>query len=588
MKRRAFIRAVSSVLVYALLFTLASAAALSVSAISGSGTKSDPYVVETYSQLMDYMTFAPTDGSVCYIKLGSDLVSNDSNNDHSLTLVSEYQNVVIDLAGKTITRESNLTVDPSVIRAKEGRLTINDSVGTGGVHAKGKLYSAIALSAQDPIYVDNGEIIINGGSYTSEALYGSAVYNEASYLCINGGKFSAYRALFLQAGKSEIYGGEYFSTSSNGTESVYAVSDQDVTFYSLVCHGAITCGADNKNLWSYIPYGDVFVDGVEQSKASTHRFDGETIVIETDFVKSIELTLDAPVEGKVPDMIPLVPSGVDYCVCPDLGSIGWFEGSRMLGEDEVFKKDVSYSVRVYVVVDSVVSPSIVAYVNGNEAKLEYARSEGESRYYWVEYGFLSTIPATVSMKTVGISGLELPVAGKTPDYSIKMGSDLYQPKPDFGTNNSGIEWYTSAGDLLEPTDKFVEGEYYMIRIRIETKEIEGNPLCSFYNGTELQLNGITVKETAGGNLINRNPKRVELFYYFESPASAKPNATLGDVNSDGSINQYDYILVKRHYFGTRYLTDDELTPADVNKDGTVNQFDYILICRHYFGTFEIV
>ena len=71
---------------------------------------------------------------------------------------------------------------------------------------------------------------------------------------------------------------------------------------------------------------------------------------------------------------------------------------------------------------------------------------------------------------------------------------------------------------------------------------------------------------------------------IEPPA---PEYTLGDVNSDGSINQYDYILVKRHYFGTRYLTDDELTPADVNRDGTVNQFDYILICRHYFGTFEI-
>ena len=63
---------------------------------------------------------------------------------------------------------------------------------------------------------------------------------------------------------------------------------------------------------------------------------------------------------------------------------------------------------------------------------------------------------------------------------------------------------------------------------------------------------------------------------------------LGDVNDDGSINQYDYILVKRHYFGTRYLTDIERVRADINKDGTVNQFDYILICRHYFGTFEIV
>lgn len=64
--------------------------------------------------------------------------------------------------------------------------------------------------------------------------------------------------------------------------------------------------------------------------------------------------------------------------------------------------------------------------------------------------------------------------------------------------------------------------------------------------------------------------------------------TRGDVNDDGKIDQYDYILVKRHYFGTRILTDSEMRPADANDDGEVNQYDYILIKRHYFGTFTIV
>ncbi len=66
-----------------------------------------------------------------------------------------------------------------------------------------------------------------------------------------------------------------------------------------------------------------------------------------------------------------------------------------------------------------------------------------------------------------------------------------------------------------------------------------------------------------------------------------PEYTLGDVNADGAINQYDYILVKRHYFGTRTLSDAEMLPADVNTDEKVDQYDYILICRHYFGTYEI-
>ncbi len=66
-----------------------------------------------------------------------------------------------------------------------------------------------------------------------------------------------------------------------------------------------------------------------------------------------------------------------------------------------------------------------------------------------------------------------------------------------------------------------------------------------------------------------------------------PEVKLGDVNDDGAIDQYDYILVKRHYFETRILNEEEMTRADVNKDSVVDQFDYILIARHYFGTYVI-
>ena len=62
---------------------------------------------------------------------------------------------------------------------------------------------------------------------------------------------------------------------------------------------------------------------------------------------------------------------------------------------------------------------------------------------------------------------------------------------------------------------------------------------------------------------------------------------LGDVNADYTVDQFDYILIKRHYFETRYLTDDELPRADVNADGVIDQFDYILIKRIYFGTYTI-
>ena len=66
-----------------------------------------------------------------------------------------------------------------------------------------------------------------------------------------------------------------------------------------------------------------------------------------------------------------------------------------------------------------------------------------------------------------------------------------------------------------------------------------------------------------------------------------PIYSIGDVNGDDKVDQYDYILVKRHYFGTRILNEIEILTADVNADGTVNQYDYILIKRIYFGTFKL-
>jgi len=70
-------------------------------------------------------------------------------------------------------------------------------------------------------------------------------------------------------------------------------------------------------------------------------------------------------------------------------------------------------------------------------------------------------------------------------------------------------------------------------------------------------------------------------------APATVEIALGDVNMDGEIDQYDYILIKRHYFNTIVLNEGQLLAADTNGDGEINQYDYILVKRHYFETFVI-
>jgi hypothetical protein len=51
----------------------------------------------------------------------------------------------------------------------------------------------------------------------------------------------------------------------------------------------------------------------------------------------------------------------------------------------------------------------------------------------------------------------------------------------------------------------------------------------------------------------------------------------GDVNGDGKVNMFDYMMVKSHYFEKTVLPEDQFARADVNGDGKINMFDYAVI-----------
>ncbi|MBR5779641.1 MAG: InlB B-repeat-containing protein [Clostridia bacterium] len=61
----------------------------------------------------------------------------------------------------------------------------------------------------------------------------------------------------------------------------------------------------------------------------------------------------------------------------------------------------------------------------------------------------------------------------------------------------------------------------------------------------------------------------------------------GDVNNNGEIEKYDYILVKRYIMKTVTFTDEQLVSGDVNANGELEKFDYILIKRHVMKTYTI-
>ncbi len=73
---------------------------------------------------------------------------------------------------------------------------------------------------------------------------------------------------------------------------------------------------------------------------------------------------------------------------------------------------------------------------------------------------------------------------------------------------------------------------------------------------------------------------------FASYRDEKPFA-LGDVNSNGEIEKYDYILIKRAVMKTIELNGAQSLSGDVNENGEVEKYDYILIKRHVMKTFTI-
>ncbi|MBR5779502.1 MAG: leucine-rich repeat protein, partial [Clostridia bacterium] len=61
----------------------------------------------------------------------------------------------------------------------------------------------------------------------------------------------------------------------------------------------------------------------------------------------------------------------------------------------------------------------------------------------------------------------------------------------------------------------------------------------------------------------------------------------GDLNANGEIDKFDYIIIKRSCMNTLSLTDEQISRGDVNNDGKIDKFDYILVKRHIMGTYEI-
>lgn len=551
----------------------------------GTGSEADPFVVSDYYVLRSLMANAPWDGTTTYISLGADILCEDIQNDYSLTLTKSGQNVVLDLAGHSITRSSKVTVDKSVIRAKNGVLTIKDSVGSGAVIAKGKIEQAVAMFSTGLLEPDGGTINIYGGTYYSESYNNIAVYNECGDLYIFGGTFKAIGhgyGIFAAAGRTVIYGGTFCADDYEDSRSVYLGTDQLISIYNLTAFGMIDSNSIQNNIWQYLhSTGKIFVDGVELTdKSKTDEIAGNVIEFRTELLDKIEVFVDEPIEGKEITKKAYTSANAKYEIVTQYGEndVFWFEGEAFA--EGTFEKNTAYRVRVYVRVNIPVMPDISAEVNGNEAFLEFRLQamEGHS-FYWIEYTFPKIEDPVLERVDININS---PVGGMVINGGTIGSTDKF---------NVAADWHTSPGVILEDGYGNLNGKNAPFGTTCyATIYINANGIYKFDSNTTVVING---QEYDFEWFISEYyPQYIMVQNVPFEISSDGAGYIIGDVDGDGDVDADDYITLRRIFFGMAKVEKQKnpetaFLRADINKDSTINAEDYILLKRAYFGIYKI-
>ncbi len=105
--------------------------------------------------------------------------------------------------------------------------------------------------------------------------------------------------------------------------------------------------------------------------------------------------------------------------------------------------------------------------------------------------------------------------------------------------------------------------------------------------TEGEWVTVTEPEVGKDGLKEKRCAECKALLDEEAIPALKPDYILGDVNNNGKIEKYDYILVKRAVMKTVTLDETQLVAANVNGKDGVEKYDYILIKRHVMKTYTI-
>ncbi len=147
-------------------------------------------------------------------------------------------------------------------------------------------------------------------------------------------------------------------------------------------------------------------------------------------------------------------------------------------------------------------------------------------------------------------------------YYTRHDRTVFEP---YGGANAFYQQYIQAARGLAAEYGLVTADLY--RIFLETAKTAGIAV------DDLLADGV-------------HPNARGYALYASALVDALFRLDLGDVNGDGNVNSFDYLLTKRSTLGS-FALGGRSAYADVDRDGEVTAFDYLLLKRSVLGTYAL-
>ena len=342
------------------------------------GSEKYPYLVSNYIDLKAMMQYAPMDGSVCNIKLASDITFQSNEKNFSLMLISSVQNVVVDLNGHTLTR-SGKTEDECIFGVAVGALTIKDSVGGGkvvGIKGDGNLLCNLYVGGNGKLTVDSGTFeaeegfplltfggttVINGGTFVTESGKCAAANFINSTATLNGGTFRNNLSINTDEDRSGIW------IHKNSNVTVYSCDTLGSIWtdsFDVIAPGISVLGTDK--------YGTTY--SVSDAAALKEAY----MLSIGRLISQVAITgIDTPKVGNKPDT-----SATVNVTGADNAGVTWYDwtDNKTLTSSDVFKVGHDYMVMVTLnaksgYIFSTTNSTLDISINGNKGFLWLANPQ---------------------------------------------------------------------------------------------------------------------------------------------------------------------------------------------------------------------